>query len=121
MKKRIIIAVLVLVLCLSVFAACNDTPAENTGLQAARDYVKGLYRDQAEITSSDYELTTSVVMSDGTYTVEWSILDKDGNATTAAVVGEAKDGKVTVTVDTELSEDVAYVLTATIKDASGTP
>lgn len=119
MKKRIIIAVLVLVLCLSVFAACNDTPAENTGLQAARDYVKGLYRDQAEITSSDYELTTSVVMSDGTYTVEWSILDKDGNATTAAVVGEAKDGKVTVTVDTELSEDVAYVLTATIKDASG--
>lgn len=119
MKKRIIIAVLVLVLCLSVFAACDNTPAESTGLQAARDFVKGLYRDKAEITSGDYELTTSVVVQGVTYTIDWSILDKDGNATTAAVVGEAKDGKVTVTIDTKLIEDVPYVLTATIKDAEG--
>ncbi|MGN1066639.1 MAG: hypothetical protein ACI4QH_02400, partial [Candidatus Fimimonas sp.] len=119
MKKKILIAILVLVLCLSVFAACKDNGPETDGLKTAKDYVRALYRDEATITGSDYQRVTAIAVEGVTYQITWTIAGKDGSAIEAAKIGEVADGKVTITIDTNSLVDVEYVLTATISDANG--
>ena len=111
MKKLISIA-LVLVLCLGLFAGCNQDAAESgSNLAAAKEYLDGMYKADPVDTASDYKLV-GVVMIDGvSYNVDWS-------ANTDKVTFTRNDKIITVSV-TKSAEQVEYVLTGTITDANG--
>lgn len=113
--KKLIACVALLVLCLTLFAACGSN--ENPGLTAAKEYLQDTYKNAAEITAGDFTRLGVVKIDGVTYTVEWTV-----NVTS----GSAEDVKVTVDgnmanidVNEKAAADVVYTLTATIKDADG--
>ena len=55
--KKFLSILLILVLCLAVFVACNNKKEGNTGLEDAKTYLNNLYKDKATNTPSDYEMT----------------------------------------------------------------
>ena len=108
MKKLIAALALLLTLCLALGVACAD------GLDDATSYVKSIYKNKPASTPKDYQLIGSVPGDgDEVYEVEWTT-DSD---TIEVIRGE--DGLVTINVDEDNSKEVAYVLTATVKDAAG--
>lgn len=120
MKRKILTVLLMLICLVSLVACATDSGTTSAdGLQKARDYVKATYRDEAEITNKDYTRVTSVNLDGETYSIAWSVADAEGNATTAATVGEPKDGQVTISINRRLTEETAYVLTGVISDAAG--
>ena len=105
MKKLIVAFALLLTLCLALSAACAD------GLADAKSYVKMVYKNKPASTPKDYELIGSVPgEGDKVYEIEWTT-DSD-----TIVITRGEDGMVKVDVDEENSKEVAYVLTATVKD-----
>ena len=115
--KKFVSLLLVLCLCLGVFVGCKEDqpdPVEKTyDVNAAKDYVWAKYKSDAEITPADYTVIGKVIIEDVTYTVEWSV----DNAAAASVT--AGDGSVTIDVNEKTETEVAYVLTATVKDPDG--
>jgi len=107
MKKFIALIALALVLCLSLSAALADS------LTDARRYVRQMYRNKPVSTPKDYQVIGSVPGEEENYEVEWTT-DSD---TIKIIRGE--DGLVTIDVDEDNPKEVAYVLTATVKDAAG--
>lgn len=114
--KKALVLVLVLVMCISVFAACDKTEEyDSTGLEAARSYVKQLYREVASETGADYSVvSTSMDTTGKSYAVEWSVVVTEGDQNGVKLV--AGENVVTVDVDEYASNDIKYTLTATIKD-----
>lgn len=112
--KKIISITLLLALCLSLFAACTEEkPVENTSnLDAAREYLDGMYKADPVETASDYNLAGVVTIEGVTYNVDWTANTDKVTLTR----GENKIVSVTVTTG---AEQVDYVLTATISDADG--
>ncbi|MBR2445597.1 MAG: hypothetical protein IKB28_02905 [Clostridia bacterium] len=85
---------------------------EPTDLENAAEYVRQLYKDTT-VTAADYTLVSSVKIGATTYEITWTVnTDK-----ITVTVGE--DGTVSVDVPDEAYEEIAYVLTATVKDAEG--
>lgn len=109
MKK---IVALLLALCLTLglgFAFAE----EDAGLADARSFVKALYRNAPASTPKDYTVIGSVPGDAETYTVEWTV-DSD----TIAIIPQ-EDGLVKIDVDEDNPKEVAYVLTATVRNAAG--
>ena len=115
--KKILTLLLVLVLCVSVFAACKKEepqpepqPSVTYDVAAAAEYVEGLYKEDLGTTAADFNVVPQVRVAGATYTVTWSV---DTDKVTVEV---SEDGKtVTINVDEKSNEEVAYVLTATVK------
>ncbi|MBR3741834.1 MAG: hypothetical protein IKN04_15505 [Clostridia bacterium] len=109
MKK---IIALVLALCM-VLSACVALADETEGLKDARSYINLMYKKKPASTPKDYELIGSVPGDTETYTVEWTT-DSDTIAIT-----RLESGMVKIDVDENNTKEVAYKLTATVKDAAG--
>ena len=113
MKKRLAIIVLALVMCLSVvLAACATDNKTSDGLKKAAENVKALYQSDATSTPADYKRVAQVKVDGNTYPIKWSV-----NVTEDKVkVGtEVADGQITISVFQSESEDIPYVLTATLE------
>lgn len=111
--KKFIAYLLMAVMCVSCLAGCGDKKEEvNEDLQAAVDYVYAMYKDAAKVTANDFERTTQVMVGTVKYEVEWTV-DTDKVKVTVA------DKVATIDVDEKSAEEVAYTLTATVKDADG--
>ena len=109
--KKILVCVLVLVLCLTAFIACDKTNTE--GLDRAQSIVKGMYKDKAEVTTGDFERVSQVMVGDDVFTVNWTIENLTGPI---KVTIEAGEGKVTIKVPAvteDIVEDTIYTLHAT--------
>jgi len=111
MKKLISIAMLV-VLCLSALVACGGN---NDAITSAGDYLYSLYKDEAEMTPSDYDVVGRVMVGEAAYTVEWTVDVTEG----VTVKASEKDGFFTIDVNEKTESEIAYTLTATVKDESG--
>ncbi len=109
--KKIIAYLLVTLMCVSTLAGCGGEKVSED-LQAAADYVYAMYKDAGVVTAKDYERVTQVMIDNTAYTVEWTT---DNEAVTVTV----EDKIATINVDEKSAEEVAYVLTATVKDADG--
>ena len=114
--KKILSIVLLLAMCLSLFAGCSDKAAM-AALESAKDYLEASYKDDTKITGTDYQRGSVLKMTidgvDHEFQVTWSSkTDKVKN-----VAGEGK--MVTIAMPYDNLEDVAYTLTATISDAKG--
>ncbi|MBE6565961.1 MAG: hypothetical protein E7659_02520 [Ruminococcaceae bacterium] len=138
--KKILVVLLTLILCVSTLASCDflknfaeirdgettttteegttvppvdNPPVEEYNVQAAADYVYNLYKNKT-VTATDFEVTSKVSILGTIHTVEWSV-DTD------KVTIEVKDENTyIVNVDEESPEELAYVLTATIKGGDET-
>ncbi len=117
--KRLISIALMLVLCLSVFAGCNQEPApveaEPATIADAVAYIKTVYKNAAEMTTKDYDRIGVVPVGDVKFDVEWTV---DVGEDVVKVIRN-ENGMVTIDINEDSPEEVAYVLTATIKDAEG--
>ncbi len=111
--KKLAALLLVLVMLVSAFAACGED--SNPGLDKAVEFVNALYKDaDGSETPSDYEVIGQAVVDGVTYTIDWTC-DKEE----VKIVPNEETKMVKIDVDEESTEDVVYVLTATIKDPDG--
>ena len=116
MKKLLSLA-LALIMCLAVFASCNSSTTDDDDLTAAREFIYNMYKDSATVTNSDYTVVSVLMIGMEQFTVDWSADVTSGDASSVTVIpGETE---TTVDVNEQTSSEVAYTLTATIKNASG--
>ena len=127
--KKILCLLLALILCVSVFAACDSgkkPPEETTAggengitaeqaLANATAHVKNMYKSwyTDNETATDFEVVSSVKVAGVDYSVTWTVDNE-------AVKVEVSDGKVVINVNEESATDVEYNLTAVVSAADGT-
>ncbi|MDE6107086.1 MAG: hypothetical protein K2F83_00200, partial [Oscillospiraceae bacterium] len=125
MKKLTALA-LSMVMLMTMFAGCTQTtpdptpsePAvEESGLADAVAYVKSIYKtSEGTITGKDYEVIGVVPAGDKKFEITWSVdVGEDKVAIT-----KSEDGMVIIDINEENSEELAYVLTATLTDGTDT-
>ena len=102
-----------LLLALCLLLSVGTAFADESGLKDARSYINLMYKNKPASTPKDYTLVGSVPSDDEPYTVEWTT-DSD-----TITVTRLEDGMVQIDVDEDNPKEVAYTLTATIKDADG--
>ena len=113
MKKRLAIIVLALVMCLSVvLAACATDNKTSDGLKKAAENVKAMYSSDSTSTPTDYKRVAQVKVDGNTYPVKWSV---DVAEDKVKVGTEVTDGQITISVFQSDTEDIPYVLTATLE------
>ena len=113
--KKLVAIIMLLALCLSVFAGCNNEKPADTDLTSAGDYLFGLYKDDKELTPSDYDVAGKIKVGSTTFDVEWTVDVTEG----VTIKESSKQGFFTVDVDEKTPTEISYTLTATIKDADG--
>ena len=129
--KKLISVILALVMVLSL-AACGGEKAPETtapateapateapvsGLADAVAYVKTIYKTaEGTVTGKDYQVVGSVPVGADVYEITWTV---DVAEDVVAIV-KGEDGMVTVDVNEGSSEEVAYVLTASLTDGTET-
>ncbi len=126
--KKLTAWTLLLALCVAMFAGCsNEEPAPSTaapteavtesGLADAVAYVKTIYKTaEGTITGKDYEVVGVVPVGAEKFEITWSV---DVAEDVVAIVPN-ENGMVTIDVNEESSEEVTYVLTATLTDGTDT-
>lgn len=113
MKKRLAIIVLALVMCLSVvLAACVTDNKTSDGLKKAAENVKAMYSSDSTSTPTDYKRVAQVKVDGNTYPIKWSV---DVAEDKVKVGTEVTDGQITISVFQSDTEDIPYVLTATLE------
>ena len=113
--KKVLICVLALVICLSTVLAivgCDNKPSE--GLEAAKNYLDALCKDQPSVTTADYTLVGSVPYNGVNYEVSWSVKVTSGPSAGVKLVPDGKLFKVDI--DEYCAEEIKYTLTAEIKE-----
>lgn len=113
MKKRLAIVVLALVMCLSVvLAACATDNKTGGGLKKAAENVKAMYSSDSTSTPTDYKRVAQVKVEGDTYPVTWTVNVAEDKV---KVGTEVTDGQITISVFQSDTEDIPYVLTATLE------
>ena len=120
--KKLLVVLLTLALCISL-ASCEFINNIINGQQqqqeveynaaAAADYVYNLYKNKS-VTAADFEVTAVANIAGVKHTVEWSV------NTEKVTITKKNDTTYIVNVDEESPEEVAYVLTATVKGGDQT-
>ena len=114
--KKLLVVLLTLALCISL-ASCEFINNIINGQQqeeveynaaAAADYVYNLYKNKS-VTAADFEVTAVANIAGVKHTVEWSV------NTDKVTITKKNDTTYIVNVDEESAEELAYVLTATVK------
>lgn len=132
--KKIISIILLLTLCLGLFAGCGETPTEPSttvpaptepavnNLPNAKALLFNKYKpaskDGVTTKAAAFEVINSVLVAGESYPVEWSVEVTTG-AKDAVKVVPGSDGHVKVEVPEKPAEAVEFTLTATIKDTKG--
>ena len=117
--KKILSIVLVMALCLGLFAACDAKPTEpaTSNLANAKQLLSLNYKpsskDEIPVKSSDFELMSSVLVEGVSYPVEWTVSVTAGPADSVKLDGNKVD------LTEKPTEEVKFTLTATIKDDKG--
>lgn len=117
--KKVIVCVLVLILCLTAFFACNpiaDEQPNTAALSAAKALLDVQYKDAAKETPVDYVLWDKVVGGGVTFNITWTIsITTDGVAADAITLTKTDEGWA---VDVpELGDNViSYTITANYTD-----
>ena len=126
--KKLTAWALLLAMMVAVFAGCstNEKTPETTeaaapateavsGLEDAIDYLKTIYKKtEGTVTAKDYEVVGVVPVGAEKYAITWSV---DVAEDVVAIVPN-DNGMVTVDVNENSSQEVAYVLTATLTDGT---
>ncbi len=138
--KKIISLMLVLVLCLGLFAGCNENPdpngssepagttpsqpAENP-LEAAVEYLYTMYKpavkDEPTKQTSDKDFLAAVAIDGVSYKVEWTVNITAGPADGVTIGESSTANMVKLDIMDGPEEDIYYTLTATVTDGKNEP
>lgn len=128
--KKIISYILLLAMCVSLFAGCSNKPAGTTAgtqstaapteptqpgvnkLENAKKFLFNMYKDDALVTRKDYPVISSLLIGEDEFTVTWSV-----NVDSIEIVAE--NNGYTVKLPTDNIAEIDYVLTGTVADANG--
>lgn len=128
--KKIISIVLLLTLCLGLFAGCGDNgntttaPADSikSDLANAKLILRNRYdtagKDQENKILADKELITVVVVGENSFKVDWTVKVTAGNADDAKIVAAETANTVKLDVNEKPTEELHFTLTATISDGA---
>ena len=117
--KRILSFVLVLVMCLSLLAACGE-PAETTapktsGLEDAKNYLAAMYKENdGTVARRDFTVVAAVMIEGVSFPITWTT-----DAPDYVTIGAAQNNMVTIDIVEEPAEQVNFKLIATLTDAEG--
>ena len=139
--KRIISLLLLLALCLSVFAGCNnesseggnettkstsdsaDNTTEESDLPSAIAFLENQYpeasKDKVQVLTTDVDLLSVVVVGRVSYTVEWSVSVTEGSSDSVKIGESSKENHVLLDINETPETDVLFIATATVKDPAG--
>ena len=115
--KRILSLLLVLVMCVGVFAGCNNDKDVQTGatLEQAKDYLYNIMKDKNDkATPNDYDVVGKIIIDSTTFEVTWKTDNEN-----IVVKESSKANCWTIDVPSVNETEVKYTLTATIKNAAG--
>lgn len=113
--KKLISAVLLFAMTLSLLAGCTLLPTDYTeGLDSAKKYLISYFQDASETTDTDYTVIGKIPVDDVDYTVTW-VSDNEN-----IKVVPQENGLVLIDVPELGAEAVTYTLTATITAPDGT-
>lgn len=132
--KKIISIILLLTLCLGLFAGCGETPTEPTttaptptepevnNLPNAKALLFNKYKpaskDGVTTKAAAFEVINTVLVAGENYPVEWTVEVTVG-AQDAIKLVPGSDGHTKVEVPDKPTEAVEFTLTGTIKDTKG--
>ena len=126
--KKIISIVLMLALCLGLFAGCNNQPADPTepavsDLANAKTYLFKMYntagKDEENKILADKDLTAVVVIGGVTYPVTWTVEITAGPADSVKIGTSETKNHVKLDVMDQPEEELHFTLTGTVKDEAG--
>ncbi len=142
--KKIIALLLMLTLCMAIFAGCNNTDAtpsdtdaatpsssaageeNDTGkesLSKATAFLFNMYKGSAEKgqpnrVANDFEVTGAVVVGGISYPIDWSVNVTAGSADDVTVV-DGTSGNKKIDLNEKPAEETQFTLTATVSDDKG--
>ena len=128
--KKFLVLILALLMCVCTLSACGGekTPEVTYQLDKAVAYVKSLYvkeqvkpedSDVATATKyADFDRVSSIPIAGVIYDIEWSV-DVTDESQVKVVQGSGTTATV-IDVNERSAEDIAFVLTATVKAGDGT-
>ena len=130
--KKILSLLLALIMCLTVLTSCDvqgivgqvqdfidvilgkEPPVEEEyHIDKAESFLKNMYKDVNPVTGADYEVVGQVRVAGVAYTVTW-----ESNSEQVVIVA-LENGNYLVDLNEKATEDVPYVLTATITAGNG--
>lgn len=118
--KRILSFVLVLVMCLSLLAACTKpadptTAPKTSGLEDAKNYLAAMYKENdGTVARRDFTVVAAVMIEGVSFPITWTT-----DAPDYVTIGEAQNNMVTIDIVEEPAEQVTFKLTGTLTDAEG--
>ena len=104
--------VLAFVFVIALFVGCNKK--EEYNLENAKSYVDSLYKSAATETGADFERVGKVKIDGVDYEVVWTV-----DVNSGVTVSKKDSGDYLIDIDENAENDVAYVLTGTIKAPNG--
>lgn len=119
--KKLLVCVLILVLCLSAFIACNDNdddqeqPYDPNGINMAVNALK--VNVKGRNVNADFTLDNHQVYASVSYPITWSVAITEGE--TSDVTLTVEGDKTVVHVNGKTETEVKFTLTARITDAQG--
>ena len=134
--KKILSLLLALIMCLTVLTSCDvqgtigsvveqvqgfinvilgqEPPVEEEyHIDKAESFLKNMYKDVNPVTGADYEVVGQVRVAGVAYTVTWE------SSSEQVVIVALENGNYLVDLNEKATEDVPYVLTATITAGNG--
>ena len=119
--KKLLVCVLILILCLSAFVACDkdkgqdEQPYDANGINMAANALRASVRGSK--VSDNFTLDNHQIYAGVSYPITWTISANDGQPTdvTLSVDGD----KTNVIVNGKTKTEVKFALTATLSDAKG--
>jgi len=115
--KKILACLLLLVFCLSAFAACGEEPAPvetKDNFTLAKEYLTTMYRNKGGKVVMDYDLVGLIAIGDSTFDLDWTVNVTSGNPEDVTIVKNEKT--VTIDINEKPAEELQYTLTATIAE-----
>ena len=117
--KRILSLVLILVMAVSLFAACGEQPTNPTvagaTVEDAKTYLYAMYKDDdGTIARRDFSVVGAVMIDGVSFPIEWTTDSPD-----YVTIGAAEKNMVKIDIVEEPAEQVTFKLIATLKDAAG--
>lgn len=126
--KKLIAYILLVTLCLGLFAGCAEkpvetNPTENSDLSNARAYVYNMYKgsgskDEAQVLTKDFEVVSAVPVAGVAYNIAWTVEVTAGSADDVAVV-DGTNGAKKIDINEKPEQQLDFTLTATVSDANG--
>ena len=122
--KKIISIVLLLTLCLSLFAGCGEKePAVTYDLASAKAYLTNMYqtagKGEAIVLVADKDVLSKVTIDGVIYEVAWTVKVTSGDEADVKVGESTKANQVKLDINEKPAADLLFTATATIKAADG--